>query len=340
LHAWIELILQRMHSSILVELKKAVFLAFVLVLLSTAVAVRFIRPVEAGGTIYIRADGSIEGTTDISTVDNVTYTFTANIFNQSVVVERDNIVVDGAGYTLQGTGANFSIGIDLSNRDNVTVKAMQIGSFQFGLYLNSSSGNSIYGNTITNNSNIYLYSSSNNNITGNYVKNNWNGIALWPSSNHNIISGNNITNNEIGISLDWSSNNIISGNTITNNERNGIWLFASSNNIIYHNNFVNNTKQVYDFDWDYPHMFPSVNLWDDGAGKGNYWSDYEERYPNATELNGSGIWDTPYVIDEKNQDNYPIVPEFPAWTSMLLVLMVLTVAMVIYKRRLLKTPIH
>jgi len=35
-----------------------------------------------------------------------------------------------------------------------------------------------------------------------------------------------------------------------------------------------------------------------------------------------------------------IVPEFPTWTSMLLILIVLTVAIAIYKRRLLKTPIH
>jgi len=35
-----------------------------------------------------------------------------------------------------------------------------------------------------------------------------------------------------------------------------------------------------------------------------------------------------------------LIPEFPTWTSMLLLLIVLTVAMVFYKRRLLKTPIH
>ena len=34
------------------------------------------------------------------------------------------------------------------------------------------------------------------------------------------------------------------------------------------------------------------------------------------------------------------IPEFPSWTPMLLILTVLTVALVTYKRRLLKTPIH
>jgi parallel beta-helix repeat protein len=321
-------------------MKKIVFLVFVLVLFSTAVVVGFISPVVAEETIYIMADGSVVGTDKIDRDGNV-YNFTDNIVNQSIIVEKDNIVIDGAGYTLQGTGANFSKGIDLSNRNNVTIKNMQIGAFQFGLYLYSSSGNSIYGNTITNNSNIYLHLSSDNNITGNYVTNNDYGIGLSYSSNNNI-HRNNITHNERnGISLDWSSNNIISENNITHNERNGIWLFVSSNNIIYHNNFVNNTKQVYDFNWDYPHTFPSVNIWDDGyPSGGNYWGDYEARYPNATELDGSGIWDTPYVIDEGNQDNYPIVPEFPTRTSMILMLIALTVAVAIYKRRPTKTPIH
>ena len=35
--------------------------------------------------------------------------------------------------------------------------------------------------------------------------------------------------------------------------------------------------------------------WDNGS-IGNYWSDYLSRYPNATEIDHSGIGDTPYAI--------------------------------------------
>jgi hypothetical protein len=35
-----------------------------------------------------------------------------------------------------------------------------------------------------------------------------------------------------------------------------------------------------------------------------------------------------------------IIPEFPTWTSMILILTLLTFAIAIYKRRLIKTPIH
>ena len=61
-----------------------------------------VQNVEASGTIYIRADGSVEGTDKIISSDNVTYTFTDNIYD-SIVVERSNIIIDGNRYTLQGT---------------------------------------------------------------------------------------------------------------------------------------------------------------------------------------------------------------------------------------------
>ena len=52
----------------------------------------------------------------------------------------------------------------------------------------------------------------------------------------------------------------------------------------------------------------SVNIWDAGyPSGGNYWGDYEARYPNATELDGSGLWDTPYALYGNNQDNYPLM---------------------------------
>ena len=265
-----------------IELKKIVLLALVLVLLSTAAFIRFIGPVEAGGTIYIRADGSVDpDTAPISTVDNVTYTFLGNIIYDEIVVEKNNTVVDGAGYSIQGAW-DLHRGISLHGGSNVTIKNIEIREFEYGIHLQHSS--------------------------------------------NNTISGNNITENAWGINLVYSSDNTINGNNITNNDTGILVHLSSFDNTIYHNNFIGNTQQV---------QIPTsgqANFWDDGAGKGNYWSDYEERYPNATEIDGSGIWGTPYVIDENNQDNYPIVPEFPTWTSILFILIVLTVAIAIYTR--------
>ena len=89
------------------------------------------KRVEATGTIYIRADGSIDPpTANIASSDNVTYSFTDNI-NESIVVERDNIVVDGAGYTLQGRNVKHSRGIYLYRNNNATIKSVKITLFWY-----------------------------------------------------------------------------------------------------------------------------------------------------------------------------------------------------------------
>jgi len=266
-----------------------------------------IRPVRAQGTIYIRAEGSIDPpTAPISSVDNVTYTFTANIYD-SIVVQRDNIVVDGAGYTVQGTGSG--IGIDLSDRGNVTVRNTQITTFLRG---------------------IGLWSANHNNISGNNFANNAYGILLgatfyippgvWVGATCNTISGNNIANNMYyGIGFSRSCNyNTISDNNITNNGYWGIYLRENFNNEFYHNNFFNNTKQVYDISWDDPSFSHSINVWDHSyPSGGNFWSDYmgNDTYsgPYQNETGSDGIGDSPYVIDGNNQDNYPFTP-WPATT--------------------------
>ena len=288
-------------------MKKAVLTSFMICLLSIVFlfGMSNIRPVEANGTIYIRADGSVEGTDKIQR-DGDIYTFNDNIYDE-IVVERSNITIGGAGYTLQGSGGGD--GFYWSGINNVTIKNTDIKNFDYGIRLYSSSHNSISGNNITANpwGGIVLGGSSYNSISGNKITANpwigWWGIGLLESSNYNSISGNNITNSwALGISLWFSSNyNSISGNNITNNGF-GIHVYQSSDNKIYHNNFFDNSQQSLVY-------LPSyANVWDDGCPSGgNYWSDYEEMYPNATEIDDSGLWDTPYVIDEGNQDNYPLM---------------------------------
>jgi parallel beta-helix repeat protein len=179
-----------------------------------------LQPVRATGTVYIRADGSIDPpTAPISTVDNVTYILTGNITSgaDGIVIERNSIIFDGAGYTIIGTGYDYS-GISLSGRSNVTIKNTRITTFWWGIHLNSSSGNSISGNNITANSQygIELYNSSNNSISGNNIADNFYGIRASSSSNNNM-AGNNITANNhygilLGIYLSSSNNNSIDGN--------------------------------------------------------------------------------------------------------------------------------
>ena len=162
------------------------------------------------------------------------------------------------------------------------------------------------------------------------------GVDLWRTSSTEI-SGNNITGNKVlGVSLEYSSNNRISGNKIANNggdwlsvSVNGaaiqFWELSNNNNVtenyiannlggiafyyggslgnkLYHNDFIDNTY------WQVDTYEAGSNTWDDGyPSGGNFWSDYASKYPDAKELDSSGIWNTPYVIDANNQDRYPLI---------------------------------
>ena len=207
-----------------------------------------IHLVRAEGAIYIRPDGSIDPPTAPIQRERDTYTFTDNMY-ESIVVERDNIVIDGARHTLKGTwtggGLYGGTGIYLIRRDNVTIKNTEIKAFCDGILCEGSSHIRISGNTIASNrQSIRLTSLSSRyiSISGNNITNSTWGIyfAGWPvGHSYNSISGNNITNNCHGIEIWLSNNNNVSGNNVTNNQE-GILIWGSSNNNIFRNNVTNN----------------------------------------------------------------------------------------------------
>ncbi|MDH5481824.1 MAG: right-handed parallel beta-helix repeat-containing protein [Candidatus Bathyarchaeota archaeon] len=190
----------------------------------------------AAGTIYIRANGLVEGTDKITNEKNVTYTFTDDI-NDSIVVERSNIIINGDGYTL--TGPYTEIGFNLTDLTNVTIRNVNIVGFGYGIYLQSSTLNIISDNNITfNEGNIYLGNSSENTISGNTITDGAEAIQLYASSSNTILD-NSMTHNYRGLWLRYgSAENVIHENNITASSEAGIYLDGSSGNIIMGNNIT------------------------------------------------------------------------------------------------------
>jgi len=258
----------------------------------------YIQPVKAGETVYIRADGGVDpDTAPVSSVDNVTYTFTDNIYDE-IVVERSNIVVDGSGYMLQGQGIGY--GFYLDNIKNVTIKRTITKKFSIGIMLNSSSFNAVSENNITDNWNgLNLSWSSNNTVSGNDITNNGWGVTLYSSSNNtiitnnitkhlyasestpvgvqlflssgNTISRNNMTNNYSGVHLYQSSFNTISGNDMANNPYGTLDLSESFNNIISGNSITNNGQSVF-LDSSSFNVVSENNITHNSCGVELYWS--------------------------------------------------------------------
>jgi parallel beta-helix repeat protein len=225
--------------------------------------------------IYIRSDGTIEpSNTPIQSKDDV-YTLTGNITGDfdGITIERDNIILNGAGYTIQNTHLRVVPiwGIALFERTNVTIKNVEIRSCIYGICLSGSSNSTITKNKIVGPSN-------------------WIG---W-------------VRRERGLYLADSVNNSIFENEIANNREGlAIELRSSVNNRIYHNNFANGTS-------DNISTVNSTNTWDDGyPSGGNYWSGYScpdffgGLYQNNS--GSDGIADKSYIIDVDNKDSYPLM---------------------------------
>jgi parallel beta-helix repeat protein len=261
---------------------KAPFAGYIVITSSVATNEQYTpnngQPVNVDNKIHIKADGSIEpSTANITTTDKIHYTFTGDDFRR-LVIEKDNVVLDGNGHWLQGSG---SYGIALFNRTNVVIKNLTIAQFEgAGIAMERSTNIIITQNNI--------FKSLNN------------GIRTFASSNNTIV-GNRIENNELGSGIqfeDSSNNNLVYGNDIIDNYC-GILLIGSKDNQIYHNNLQNSVNAKT--------SDKLGNVWDNGyPSGGNWWSDY-----NGADQNKDGIGDTLIVfINENNNDNYPLMARF------------------------------
>jgi parallel beta-helix repeat protein len=269
-------------------------------------------------TIYILRSGDV-------------YTFTEDV-SESIVVEKGNVTIDGNGYTLQGLGnTEPGIGITVDGVDNVTIQNINIQAFQIAIDLYYSSYSTVSNNIISDCGSFMSaaiaagpFDCYNNTFTGNILTNtHGNGFSIWGL--YHTISGNAISNHSgVAIELDDCCESVVFGNNITSCTL-GIRVLQSDNRI-FQNNFVDNTNQA---------ESEGNNSWDNGF-EGNFWSDY-----TGADTNADGIGDVPYVINENNQDNCPLVSQvdisaIPEYSSFIILslLMVSTLVIVINKNKL------
>jgi parallel beta-helix repeat protein len=213
-------------------------------------------------------------------------------FGSCFTISADDIVIDGAGYNLDGYLDEYTAFMsDDSPHNNVTIKNFYITNFYIG---------------------ISAYNLTNSTITNNSIGPNLAGIILFVSNNTNI-SNNSINNyfyewDEIGIAgivMENSSNNSIMNNSIIQNFF-GFEFVNSSNNSFY-NNYLNNNYSVY-FDT----LSSDSNSWNTTktAGTniiggpnigGNYWgnSSGEGFSQICSDADKDGICDTPYNLTEE-----------------------------------------
>jgi len=195
------------------------------------------------------------------------------------------------GFTIQGGAA----GVFLHGKKDIPVEIVVMGNIITGC---------IRG--------VFVYWSNGSLVTENVLKYNMEGIyGYWSSAR---ITRNIIENNSYGISFFGRRSSIICENVIQNNNY-GIFIQSSELNRFFHNNLVNNSCSAYV-------EGELENLLDDGYHScGNYWSDYNGedmgRGEDQSESGSDGVGDTPYVIDDYNRDNYPLMGMFSSFNTSL-----------------------
>jgi parallel beta-helix repeat protein len=221
--------------------KNLYILALIISLLGILIFSVEIKNVHAPHLIItIEADGSISPTpTNITTSDNITYTFTADI-NASIIIQRSNIVIDGNGWTLNGVDFTIMRGFNLTGVSNVTIKNINILEFGYAVWLEGASQCVISNNTCTTNEGgIWLVSSTENTVSNNNITGSFEAVALDSFSYDNTISNNTLVESYYGVYVRNCSVNLIWGNKISETHS-GIYTLNSNVNAILKNEMTNN----------------------------------------------------------------------------------------------------
>ncbi len=206
--------------------------------------IKQVKATDGFGYIYIRADGNVDPSDAPISKDakNVTYSLTADIANRTIIIERNNIVLDGNNFKIFGPEEYGRFGVNITNGNNVTVKNIVVEKFYIGIYVDSSTKITITGNNASNNKVSYVIMDPDPEIF-------WDGsgIAVY-NSNETLIFNNTLSNNLHGIEIGKSNGTRIDSNKIYDNKQYepptlygwGVYIHGSKNVIAVNNVVLNN----------------------------------------------------------------------------------------------------
>jgi len=216
--------------------------------------------------IYIRNDGSIEPEMVSIEKKGSLYILTSNVVHYTIEIQRDNIVLDGAGYSILGNASRIkgyddgNNGVIVNGRNSVNISRLNFEQGDTGIRISGSSNISVIDNTFSNGliTGLILQDSTqvliennefkdlqtdievpsvslngsmitfrNNTLAGSAY-----GVKIYGASN--LISDNKIETTSHSIELNAAHSNIITRNKITGT----VLLAGSSNNKISGNNMT------------------------------------------------------------------------------------------------------
>jgi nitrous oxidase accessory protein len=242
-----------------------------------------IEPVSASpGIIYVpdnysKIQSAVDNATSGDTIIVRDGNYTENVdVNKTLTIQSANGTANCVVNASNPYDSVFYVTANWVNITGFTVKDAT-GSSDAGIYLKADHCN-ISSNNVTNNYlGIYLWSSSDNTLTNNTANGNDEvGIYLW-SSNNNTLTNNTASNNYVGIWLDSSSNNTLTNNTAWNNTWRGISLSGSSNNILTNNTMSGNNHNFGVYGYQLPHFMNDVDTSNEVDGKPiYYWVNHQD----------------------------------------------------------------
>lgn len=321
-----------------------VLLALVLILASSLVAFNYTQHSTSYNTtaslpdvnaaVHILSSGEIiipeSNMTQVPIVrQGDTYSLLANV-PRELIIQKSNIIVNGQGFSIgEPNAADNYQRIDLLGVSNVTIRDVNTQPYYYSIRFDQASNNTVVNCTV---SNILFLNSQYNTIlncsggkvsfvssSNNTISNCFASEFQFQESNSNRILYNNSTmavgndlylvnssnnlffGNSFGSCLRWismvgnSTGNFIEANNVNPGSME-IQCSLTGNNTFYHNDFIN-------LSWNASITTDGSNTWSIN-GQGNYWSNY---LYFSFYLNNNGTGSIPYVVDETNVDNHPLL---------------------------------